>query len=172
VFEPRAGVVHCYNCRVLDHKALVYKEAQRGGRGAADVRREDATIYIARQQNQDACHAEDGTNHSVEHVDCDRCGEVSTRLQVHQLNGWKNDKVQLSMMNDQDLRDYAALAVAEPWACTVEGRTMTAPNHHSNWTKMIPTKTREPHVSRWPTATCYEYGGTWRQNRSRSYRQT
>jgi hypothetical protein len=75
---------------------------------------------------------------------------MSTRLHVYQLNVRKNDKVHLSMMNDQDLRDYAALAVAEPWACTIEGQVMTAPDHHSNWTKMIPTKTREPCVSRWP----------------------
>jgi hypothetical protein len=57
---------------------------------------------------------EDGTNHSVEHVDCDRYEEISTRLQVYQLNVRKNEKVLLSIMNDKDLRDYAALAVAEP----------------------------------------------------------
>ncbi|KAI7758835.1 hypothetical protein LZL87_013818 [Fusarium oxysporum] len=85
----------------------------------------------ANQQSQCACYAEDGTNHSVEHVDC-------------------NDKVHLSMMNDKELEDYVALAVAEPWACIIEGQVMTVPNHHSNWTKMIPTKTREPRVSRWP----------------------
>jgi hypothetical protein len=75
---------------------------------------------------------------------------MSTRLQVYQLNVRKNDKVHLSMMNDKELEDYVALAVAEPWACTIEGQVMTVPNHHSNWTKMIPTKTREPRVSRWP----------------------
>ncbi|KAF6514240.1 hypothetical protein HZS61_006496 [Fusarium oxysporum f. sp. conglutinans] len=104
----------------------------------------------ANQQSQCACHAEDGTNHSVEHVDCVKCEEMSTRLQVYQLNVRKNDKVHLSMMNDKELEDYVALAVAEPWACTIEGQVMTVPNHHSNWTKMIPTKTREPRVSRWP----------------------
>jgi hypothetical protein len=75
---------------------------------------------------------------------------MSTRLQVYQLNVRKNDKVHLSMMNDKELEDYVPLAVAEPWACTIEGQVMTVPNHHSNWTKMIPTKTREPRVSRWP----------------------
>ncbi|RYC77765.1 hypothetical protein BFJ63_vAg19361, partial [Fusarium oxysporum f. sp. narcissi] len=104
----------------------------------------------ANLQSQCACHAEDGTNHSVEHVDCVKCEEMSTRLQVYQLNVRKNDKVHLSMMNDKELEDYLALAVAEPWACTIEGQVMTVPNHHSNWTKMIPTKTREPRVSRWP----------------------
>jgi hypothetical protein len=69
---------------------------------------------------------------------------------VYQLNVRKNENVHLSMMNDKDLEDYAALAVAEPWACIIEEQVMTAPNHHSNWTKMIPAKTREPRVSRWP----------------------
>lgn len=27
---------------------------------------------------------------------------------------------------------------------------MTAPNHHRNWMKMIPTQTHEPRESRWP----------------------
>ncbi|KAF5260514.1 hypothetical protein FOXYS1_8829 [Fusarium oxysporum] len=119
-------------------------------RDAVDAQNEDTTIGNARQQSQCACHAEDGTKHSVGLVDCVKCEEMSTRLQVYQLNVRKNDKVHLSMMNDQGLRDYAALAVAEPWACTTEGRVVTTPNHHSNWTKMIPTKTREPRVSRWP----------------------
>ncbi|KAG6996291.1 RNA-directed DNA polymerase from mobile element jockey [Fusarium oxysporum f. sp. conglutinans] len=140
VFESRASVVQCYNYWRLGHKASVCREAQS----------EDTTIGNARQQSQCACHVEDGTNHSVGHVDCVKCEEMSTRLQVYQLNVRKNDKVRLSMMNDQDLRDYAALAVAEPWACTIEGQVVTTPNYHSNWTKMIPTKTREPRVSRWP----------------------
>lgn len=75
----------------------------------------------ARQQSQYTYRAEDSTNHSVRHVDCDKCEEISTRLQVYQLNVRKNDKVHLSIMNDKDLGDYAALAVAEPWACTIEG---------------------------------------------------
>ncbi|EXK24557.1 hypothetical protein FOMG_18723 [Fusarium oxysporum f. sp. melonis 26406] len=91
-----------------------------------------------------------GTNHSVGRVDCVKCEEMSTRLQVYQLNVRKNDKVHLSVMNNRGLRGYAALAVADPWACTIEGQVVTTPNHHSNWTKMIPTKTREPRVSRWP----------------------
>ncbi|RKK19029.1 hypothetical protein BFJ67_g17634, partial [Fusarium oxysporum f. sp. cepae] len=127
VFEPRAAVVQCYNCWGLGHKAYVCKVAQRCGKCAE------------RGHYHRQCEAAEPI-----------CEEMSTRLQVYQLNVRKNDKVHLSMMNDKDLEDYAALAVAEPWACTIEGQVMTAPNHHSNWTKMIPTKTREPRVSRWP----------------------
>ncbi|RFN45006.1 reverse transcriptase [Fusarium flagelliforme] len=103
VFEPRAGVVQCYNCWGLGHKAFVCKETQRCGR----------------------C-----TERGHYHRQCEAAEPI---LQVYQLNVQKNDKVHLSMMNDQDLQGYAALAVAE-----------------LNWTKMIPTKTREPRVSRWP----------------------
>jgi hypothetical protein len=71
---------------------------------------------------------------------------MSTRLQVYQLNVRKNNKMHLSMTNDKDLKDHAALAVAEPRACIVEGQVMTAPNHHSNWTKKIPANTRELRV--------------------------
>ncbi|KAL9561263.1 hypothetical protein ACKAV7_014618 [Fusarium commune] len=127
VFEPRAEVVQCYNCWGLGHKAFVCKEAQRCGRCAE------------RGHYHRQCEAAEPI-----------CEEMSTRLQVYQLNVRKNDKVHLSMMNDKDLRDYVALAVAEPWACIIEGQVMTVPNHHNNWTKMIPTKTREPRVSRWP----------------------
>ncbi|RKK19276.1 hypothetical protein BFJ67_g17496 [Fusarium oxysporum f. sp. cepae] len=34
----------------------------------------------ANQQSQCACYAEDGTNYSVEYVDCVKCEEMSTRL--------------------------------------------------------------------------------------------
>ncbi|CAM1503401.1 Fc.00g081770.m01.CDS01 [Cosmosporella sp. VM-42] len=55
--------------------------------------------------------------------------------------------VQLSVMNDQDLQQFAVLAVAEPYARTIDGAVVTAPNSHSNWTKMIPTQT---HDAQWP----------------------
>ncbi|KNB18422.1 hypothetical protein FOXG_22229 [Fusarium oxysporum f. sp. lycopersici 4287] len=115
VFEPRAGVVQCYNYWGLGHKAFVCKETQRCGR----------------------C-AERGHYHR-------QCEAAELIVPTERA-----DKVHLSVMNNRGLRGYAALAVAEPWACTIEGQVVTTPNHHSNWTKMIPTKTREPRVSRWP----------------------
>ena len=72
---------------------------------------------------------------------------MNSKLQMYLLNVRKSGKVQLSMMNDEDLRNYAALAVAEPWTCKIEGKVVTVPNHHSNWMKLLPTET---HQSRWP----------------------
>ncbi|KAH7471998.1 hypothetical protein FOMA001_g13204 [Fusarium oxysporum f. sp. matthiolae] len=101
-------------------------------RDAADAQSEDTTIDNARQQSQCVYHAEDGTNHSVEHVDYDRCEEMSTRLQVYQLNRLRSAGGSRAVgMHNRRTGDDAS-------------------NHHSNWTKMIPTKTREPRVSRWP----------------------
>jgi hypothetical protein len=48
-----------------------------------------------------------------------------------QLNVRKRDVVQLSMMNDRDLQDYAVLAVAEPYALNIEGSVVTTPNSRS-----------------------------------------
>lgn len=72
---------------------------------------------------------------------------MCTNLQILQLNVGKRDAVQLSMMNDGDLRDYAVLAIAEPYALSIDGAVMTAPNNHRNWTRFIPTKR---HEMRWP----------------------
>jgi hypothetical protein len=64
-----------------------------------------------------------------------------------QLNVRKRDVVQLSMMNDRDLQDYAVLAVAEPYALNIEGSVVTTPNSRRNWIKYIPTKR---HEMQWP----------------------
>jgi hypothetical protein len=45
-----------------------------------DVLSEDITMDNANQQSQYACYAEDSTNYSIEHINCDRCEEMSTRL--------------------------------------------------------------------------------------------
>lgn len=61
-------------------------------------------------------------------------------LRILQLNVRKQQPVQLSLMNDPDLQDYAVVAVTEPYARSVNGVIMTSPAGHSNWTKMIPTR--------------------------------
>ncbi|KAM4061699.1 endonuclease-reverse transcriptase domain-containing protein [Hirsutella rhossiliensis] len=42
-------------------------------------------------------------------------------------------------MNDEDLKDFAALAISEPHARNIDGKVVTSPMGHHNWTKMIPT---------------------------------
>jgi hypothetical protein len=56
--------------------------------------------------------------------------------------------VQQSLLNDEGLKDYAALAISEPYARTIDGSVVTVPIGHHNWTKLIPTTTRRDIV--WP----------------------
>jgi hypothetical protein len=60
-------------------------------------------------------------------------------LRIFQLNVRKQDTVQLGVMNDADLSDYAVLSLTEPYARLVDGAVVTAPNSHNNWTKMVPS---------------------------------
>ncbi|KAM4061059.1 endonuclease-reverse transcriptase domain-containing protein [Hirsutella rhossiliensis] len=46
-------------------------------------------------------------------------------------------------MNDEDLKDFAALAISEPHARNIDGKVVTSPMGHHNWTKMIPTCVRD-----------------------------
>lgn len=60
-------------------------------------------------------------------------------LRIFQLNVRKRDTVQLGVMNDADLSDYAVLSLTEPYARLIDGAVVTAPMSHSKWTKMVPS---------------------------------
>ncbi|KJZ69447.1 hypothetical protein HIM_11152 [Hirsutella minnesotensis 3608] len=64
-------------------------------------------------------------------------------LRILQLNAHKSDVVQQSLMNDAGLKDFAVLALSEPYARVIDGEVVTSPMGHHNWTKMIPTCTRD-----------------------------
>ncbi|OAQ57981.1 reverse transcriptase [Purpureocillium lilacinum] len=78
-------------------------------------------------------------------IQCFNCQEIGHK--ALQLNVRKQEPVQLSLMNDGDLREFGVIAVSEPYARTVDGRVTTSPTGHRNWTKMIPTST---HDAPWP----------------------
>ncbi|KAI3532110.1 hypothetical protein CABS01_16761 [Colletotrichum abscissum] len=59
---------------------------------------------------------------------CGRC----VKAEVHE-----------SLMNDEALRDFTAIAVQEPWARRIEGKVITAPMGHSRWTRLVPTEWRD-----------------------------
>jgi hypothetical protein len=46
-------------------------------------------------------------------------------------------------MNDKEIQDAAAIAIQEPQARRLNGRLLTTPMGHQNWTKMIPSTWRE-----------------------------
>ena len=68
-------------------------------------------------------------------------------LRIIQLNVHKRDTVQLSLMNDKEIRDFGVVAISEPYARIIENTVVTSPMGHHNWTRMIPTERRE---ARWP----------------------
>ncbi|KAM4062065.1 endonuclease-reverse transcriptase domain-containing protein [Hirsutella rhossiliensis] len=69
------------------------------------------------------------------------------KLGIFQLNVRKRDTVQLSVMNDEELKDCAVLAIAEPYARKKDGMIVTAPIGHSSWSRILPTQTNE---AGWP----------------------
>ena len=60
-------------------------------------------------------------------------------LRIFQLNVRKRDTVQLGVMNDKDLKEYAVLTLTEPYARLIDGAVVTTPMCHSHWTKMFPS---------------------------------
>ncbi|XP_044714755.1 endonuclease-reverse transcriptase domain-containing protein [Hirsutella rhossiliensis] len=78
---------------------------------------------------------------------CVPCGGPHEKLGIFQLNVRKRDTVQLSVMNDEELKDCAVLAIAEPYARKKDGMIVTAPMGHSSWSRILPTQTNE---AGWP----------------------
>lgn len=68
---------------------------------------------------------------------------MTRKVQILQLNVRKQDAVHESLMNDEALRDFTAIAVQEPWARRIEGKVITVPTGHSRWTRMVPTEWRD-----------------------------
>ncbi len=64
-----------------------------------------------------------------------------------QLNVRKQAEVHDSLMNDEEIRSAAVLAIQEPHARRIQGRLLTTPMSHHKWTKMVPSVWRE---GRWP----------------------
>jgi hypothetical protein len=63
-----------------------------------------------------------------------------------QLNLQKQRNVQHSVMNDANLKEYAALIISEPYVIKMEGKVRTSPMEHQSWTAILPS---ERHSGRW-----------------------
>ena len=72
---------------------------------------------------------------------------MSKTFDILQLNARKQDVVQLSLLNDDSLKDFSVLAISEPYSWKTTDNNVVIPVRHHNWTKIIPTAV---HVSRWP----------------------
>ncbi|KAK1506604.1 hypothetical protein CABS01_16887 [Colletotrichum abscissum] len=72
---------------------------------------------------------------------CYNCQQI-TRHKAYQCAN-PQAEVHESLMNDEALRDFTAIAVQEPWAWRIEGKAITVPMGHSRWTRMVPTEWRD-----------------------------
>jgi hypothetical protein len=102
----------------------------------------DTITANARAAIPNAFHAEDHTNRSAGTAEGVTTPKTHKNFQILQLNVRKQRAVQPSLMNDQRLRDFRVLAIAEPYAWTTENAVATVLMGHPNWTKMIPTVQR------------------------------
>ncbi|EQL04249.1 Endonuclease/exonuclease/phosphatase [Ophiocordyceps sinensis CO18] len=105
------------------------------------------TTRSARRWNRNAYCAAAHTSRSAGTAACGAHIAMCKTFRILQLNVRKREPVQQSLMNDADLKDYGVLAVSEPYARMVDGKVVTSPTGHSNWTRMIPTHT---HDAPWP----------------------
>ncbi|KJZ70171.1 hypothetical protein HIM_10431 [Hirsutella minnesotensis 3608] len=74
---------------------------------------------------------------------CQEMGHKAFKCKKPQLNVRKRDPVQQSLMNDEDFKDYGVLAISEPYARMIDGKVVTSPMMHSNWTRILPTHTSD-----------------------------
>lgn len=85
-------------------------------------------------------------NRGVAIVECCTLLDMHRTMKIYQLNVQKQRAVQHSVMNDDDLEQYAALALSEPYCFRKDEEVVTVPLGHANWTKMIPNT---QHEERW-----------------------
>lgn len=67
-------------------------------------------------------------------------------MQALQLNMQKRREVQHSVMNDESLKEYTALAISEPYVFEMHGHVRTDSTGHQSWTAILPS---QRHDGRW-----------------------
>ena len=61
-------------------------------------------------------------------------------MQALQLNMQKRREVSHSVMNDERLKEYAALVISEPYVFEMEGKVRTSRMGHQSWTAILPSE--------------------------------
>ncbi|KAJ5901449.1 hypothetical protein N7495_001977 [Penicillium taxi] len=118
-FKYRPRPKQCYNCQEIGHKAFQCKNVQNVFRVEARMNRTARTAGSSTRQ------------------------VMSKPFRIIQLNVRKQGVVHDSLMNDEQTRDAAVLAIQEPQARRIHGRLLTTPMGHHKWTKMVPSTWRE-----------------------------
>jgi hypothetical protein len=71
---------------------------------------------------------------------------MSRSLRFLQLNVQKRRNVQHSVMNDVNLKEYAALVISTPYVVEMGGMVTASPMGHQGWMAILPSKR---HFGRW-----------------------
>jgi hypothetical protein len=71
---------------------------------------------------------------------------MSRSMKFLQLNLQKQRNVQHSVMNDTNLKEYAALIISEPYVIEMNGKVRTSRMGHQSWTAILQSKR---HSGRW-----------------------
>jgi hypothetical protein len=129
VFEPRRGPMQCFNCLGLGHKAFSCVKAQvcsrcaQPGHRHSECQAEDLDVpYVAGPTNRPAASIVLSTRQAM-----------SKPMQFLQLNMQKQREVQHSVMNDVNLKEFAALAISEPYVFEMRCRQSSWMNNaHSS----------------------------------------
>lgn len=104
-----------------------------------------ATVSV-KQRPLDVPYATGPTNRPAASVGLSTRQAMCKQMQVLQLNMQKRREVQHSVMNDASLKEYAALAISEPYVFGMDGKVRTSPIGHQSWTAILPS---ERHDGRW-----------------------
>ena len=72
---------------------------------------------------------------------------MSKRLHILQANLKKMPETQMSLLNDEGLKDCGLLLISEPYCCRIDGKPVVVPQTHHYWTAILPSQQRE---TRWP----------------------
>ena len=60
-------------------------------------------------------------------------------LQFLQINLEKCPPAQLSLLNDEELKNHGAILVSEPHCPRIEGKVIVAPTSHKYWKPIFPS---------------------------------
>jgi hypothetical protein len=68
---------------------------------------------------------------------------MSRSLRFLQLNVPKRRNVQYSVMNDVNLKEYAALVISELYVLEMDSKVTTSLIGHQGWTAILPSERHE-----------------------------
>ena len=62
---------------------------------------------------------------------------MANTLKIFQLNAGMRKTVEEKFMNDEQLKEFSALVISEPWIWRIDNEMV--PKGYSNWMRILPT---------------------------------